>query len=165
MKRILFLVMLLALAIPAAPRLGYLTLGPMVHFNFGENEFKAFSFGLEGAYWNYARGPSDGFLDNVPDFETPGWGAALGFEVDGKALRFHLEPQIGWVYAGVSLGSVLEISRQDGSILPGFQGSGWVNALLGFDLRYRRIGGRNVQALGLYGKLGRLVSGRETTPD
>jgi hypothetical protein len=167
MKRLLFPVLLIAILLPmaarAAPRLEYITIGPMLHFNFGGNAYQSFSWGLEAAYWNYPRGPEDGFLKNSPD--TPGWGAALGFEVDRNAFRFHLEPQVGWVLAGLSLGSVLEAPRGGGPTLLGLQGSAWMNAILGFDLRYRRIGGKNFQALGQYVKIGALVSGRAEPTD
>lgn len=140
--------------------MGFLTFGPMLHFNFGKNEYLSFSWGLEAAYWTYELGvQEESYLFDLPEIDPPGWGAALGFEVDRGAIRYYLEPQVGWVFAGFSAGSVVEVPRGSGPVLWGLQGSGWLNAILGFDLRYRRIGGRNFQALGQYVKLGRRVSG------
>lgn len=160
MRPILILALLLPMASQAAPRLGFVTFGPMMHFNFGKNAYLSFSWGLEAAYWIYEAGvQEEGFIFDPPEIEVPGWGAAVGFEVDRDAIRYYLEPQVGWVLAGFSLGSVLEVPREEGSAHWGLQGSGWLNSVLGFDLRYRRVAGRNFQALGMYAKLPRLVSG------
>ncbi|MFN6038268.1 MAG: hypothetical protein ACK452_07360, partial [Bacteroidota bacterium] len=32
------------------------TIGPMIHFNFGEDKLKV-SYNIEAAYWNYAKFP------------------------------------------------------------------------------------------------------------
>ncbi|MDB5103133.1 MAG: hypothetical protein JWP91_822 [Fibrobacteres bacterium] len=166
MRTVRKLCLLAALIIPpmakAEPRLGYITYGPMFHWNFGNDEFKSFSYGFEIAYWNYSKEKQhDGWFDNVPDIKRPGYGMDLGIDMNLKSIRLYAEPQVGWIFAGLALGPVAEFSREGSPARLGVQGSGWLNALAGFDFRYRRLGGENTQAVGMYGKLGNLVSGRE----
>lgn len=162
----LLALLFLPAALQAAPRLGYVTIGPMAHFNFGNNGYLSFSWGVEAAYWTYENSLQEGFFRNTPPEDgTPGFSAALGFEVDRNAVRYYLEPQMGWVFTGISLGPVLEVPRDGGPVLLGLQADGWLNALVGFNLRYRRIGGRNFQALGWYAKIGALVSGKDASSD
>jgi hypothetical protein len=155
------------LALPSAshpgPRLGYFTSGPMLHWNFSDHEFKRFSYGLEMAYWSYAKSAEQrpfwtGDTTPTASLKEPGYGLAVGFEFDREAARVYAEPQVGFVLAGASLGAVLEHSRAGGPARFGVQGSGWVNALVGFDFRYRRLNGINNQVVGLYAKLPALVS-------
>lgn len=163
MKKLLLLsALILPLASQAAPRLGYITGGPMLHWNFSNNGFRSFSVAFEAAYWNFKKVGSEGELfHNVPDFNEPGYGLSLGLEGDWEGIRLYAEPQLGVAYAGLSLGPVLELRGQGAPARLGIQGSGWVNAMVGMDLRYRRLDGKNNQALGLYAKLPVLVSGRE----
>lgn len=151
----------------AEGRLGYLTLGPTFHWNFSGYRFSAFSMGVELAYWNYARTWTKGFFegDAIPDMDRPGYGLSVGCDGDWKGFRFYAEPQIGWVFAGFSLGPVLELSKAGGPAQWGIQGSGWANAVGGLDLRYRRLDGKNVQSLGLYAKLAKAVSGDIEAPE
>lgn len=168
MKKLLLLsALLLPPASQAAPRLGYITGGPMLHWNFSNNGFRSFSVAFEAAYWSYRQdGSEDELFHNVPDFNETGYGLSVGLEGDWEGIRLYAEPQLGVVYAGLSLGPVLELRGQGAPARLGIQGSGWVNAMAGMDLRYRRLDGKNIQALGLYAKLPALVSGKEKiSPD
>lgn len=155
-------ILLSAGTLRAETRLGYFMIGPVLHWNFSGNGFTAFSSGVEASWWTYERDlEGNGFFSNMPKAESGGYGLDFGFEIDRKAVRMYAEPQLGWVLAGLSLGPVLELSREGGPVQVGFQGSGWLNALAGVDFRYRRMGGRHHQAVGTYFKLGALVSGRD----
>lgn len=160
-----FLGLLLPLAATAAPRLEYVTFGIMLHWNFGESEFRSFSYGLEAAYWSFEKDPeASGFLSNTPKSGRHGYGLDLGIEADRSAVRLYSEPQVGWPLAGIaglSAGPVLEIPRSGGTAHLGIQASGWVAALAGLDFRYRRMDGKNHQAVGLMGKWGALISGAD----
>jgi hypothetical protein len=159
------------LLLPAAPRaegrMGYLTAGPMFHWNFSGYRFSGFSFGFEVAYWNFARNWGDGhvFTGPMPDVDRPGFGLALGCDGDSRSFRLYAEPQIGWVLYGFSLGPVLELPEAGASPRWGIQGSGWANLVGGLDARFRYVDGRHSQALGLYAKLGALVSGDGEPPE
>lgn len=152
--------LLIPISTAARSHLEYITFGPMLHWNFGSDEFKSFSYGLEAAYWKYERDPQGGgFLRNLPRLDKPGFGLAIGFDVDRKSFRYYLEPELGMVMAGVSCGPVLEMPHKGGPSRIGVQAEGWVNAIVGADFRYKRLGGENFQSLGLYGKLGTVVTG------
>ncbi len=110
------------------------------------------------AYWNYKKDMAESIYNSIPDISTSGYGLALGFDTNLEEVRLYAEPQAGLVYTGLSLGPVLEVSRKGGPMRFGFQGSGWVNVLVGFDFRYRRISDKNLQAVGIYGKLPVLIS-------
>src|ERR1041384_7395536 len=89
--------MILPFASTAAPRLEYFTFGIMLHWNFGGGEFRAFSYGLEAAYWNYEKEQNkDGFLKNSPNLDQPGYSLDLGIETDRNGIRLYSEPQVGW---------------------------------------------------------------------
>jgi hypothetical protein len=143
--------------------LGYFMIGPMGHWNLGNFEIKSFSWGVEASYWLYQRDASaDGFLRNSPSEEVPGYGLALGFDLEPESLRLYAEPEIGWVFVGASFGPVMEISRgEGGGSRLGLQGSAWLAALVGFDFRYRYMDGTHTQAIGTFAKAGALVTGRE----
>ena len=115
----------------AEGRLGYVTYGPMLHWNFSAYRFSDFSLGFECAYWNYARTWEEGFYYSgpMPDTDRPGLGIALGVDGGRNGFRLYAEPQLGWVLAGLSLGPVLEVSAPGASVRWGIQGSGWINAL------------------------------------
>ncbi len=157
----LLVLLFLAAGARAEGRLGYVTAGPMLHWNFSGYRFSGFSFGLEVAYWNYAEAWQEGFYFSgpAPDPDAPGFGLALGCDGGAGGFRLYAEPQIGWVLAGLSLGPVLELPAPGSPPRWGLQGSAWANAVGGVDLRYRYLYGRHTQALGLYAKLGRRVSG------
>jgi hypothetical protein len=164
MKKILISTVLLGLALPpaamAAPRLGYITGGVMLHWNFSQDEFKAFSYGLEAAYWSYERDPAeDGWFRNLPNLNKNGYGVDAGLDIDFKNIRVYVEPQVGRALTGLSCGPVLELPKKGGDAHWGLQGSYWVNMLAGFDFRYRRMDGKNFQAVGVSGKMPFLVSG------
>jgi hypothetical protein len=156
--------LILPLASVAAPRLEYVTYGVMLHWNFSENEFKAFSYGVEASYWNFEKDNGESYWEGVqPNLKKPGYGLDVGAELDFKNLRLYAEPQVGLVLAGVSAGPVLEIPKGGGNPRLGSQASGWVGMLALADFRYRRMDGKNIQAVGLSGKLGTLISDRAAT--
>src|SRR5688500_3378546 len=165
MRTLLLSALLTLPAASMAARMEYLTIGPMIHWNFGDNRFIKASWGLEAAYWNFDR---DGFeklgRNPIPGFGKRGYGLTLGLEKDRDAVRFYSEPQVGWVFAGMALGPVLEVDLHGGPAAWGIQGSFWVNPLVGLDFRYRRLAGRHNQAFGLYGKAVAVLSGPEIPP-
>ena len=71
---------------------------------------------------------------------------ALGVDGGREGFRVYAEPQLGWVLAGLSLGPVLEVSSLGAPARWGIQGSGWINAVGGLDMRYRYVDGRHTQA-------------------
>ena len=160
MKRIAaFIGLMLPLASAAAPRLEFLTYGVMLHWNFSEYEFKAFSYGVEAAYWNFEKDKAESELfGDLPNLSKPGYGLDVGAELDFRNFRLYAEPQLGWILAGVSAGPVLEFPRGDGNPRLGAQASGWLSMAVGTDFRYRRMDGKNIQAVGLTGKLATEIS-------
>lgn len=144
----------------AASPLDYLSIGPMIHFNIKDGEFNAFSFGIEASYWRFGQEPVEsGAWFVMPDFKLPGYGAALGVDFDKRAVRLYAEPQVGFILAGASLGGVAEIPWSGKAARLGFQGSLWVDYLVGMDFRYRYLAGDHYQALGFFAKLPMLLSG------
>jgi hypothetical protein len=64
------------------------------------------------------------------------------------------------------MGPVLEFTRSgDGGVHFGLQGSAWMAALVGFDLRFRHVGGRSTPAFGTFAKAGALILGRDAPTD
>lgn len=144
------------------PRLGYVSFGPMLHWNSRNDEIK-FSYGFEIAFWSYAKDPEGpGFFNGVqPDINKFGYGIDLGIEYEHGDLRLYAEPQLGRVFGGCSVGPLLEISKSAGTKSLGIQGSLWANLIGGVDLRYRHVAGKDIVAAGLNAKVGGLVLGRE----
>lgn len=139
------LVFLLAPLTLCEARLTYATIGPMIHVNFGDGR-RVVSYAVEAALWNFPgksgqAGPSGAGI---------GW--SFGWEWEPEGYRIYTEPQIGVVAAGASLGPVLQVREKEG-VSFGWQGSLWVNALLGADMRYRRIGSERWFAPGGYLKI------------
>lgn len=143
-RRGLPLLPLLALAAPGEERLTYATFGPMMHVNFGNGQ-RVTSYAIEAAFWNFPKTSGQ----TGPSGAGVGW--SFGWEWEHGVTRYYTEPQIGVVAAGASLGPVLQ--RDEAGISFGWQGSLWVNALLGADLRYRRVGGEGWIAPGAYFKI------------
>jgi hypothetical protein len=113
------------------------TVGPMLHINFGDKQVKA-SFAIEAAYWNFYFIPYS--LD-------------AGIEFEKQKIRVYSEFQTGIGLAGGSIGPVFEFNTKEINVKGGIQASLWANYFIGFDLRYRRIGGKEFIAPGVYAKL------------
>lgn len=113
------------------------TVGPMLHINFGDQKVKA-SFSVEAAYWNVYFIPYS--LD-------------AGIEFEKQKIRIYSEFQTGIVVLGGSIGPVLEFNTKEQNFKGGVQASVWANYVLGVNLRYRKIGGKEYFAPGIYGKL------------
>ncbi|MDD2413137.1 MAG: hypothetical protein RBS19_10075 [Bacteroidales bacterium] len=113
------------------------TVGPMLHINFGDQKVKA-SFSVEAAYWNFY------FIPYSVDF---------GLEFEKQKIRIYSEFQTGIVVLGGSIGPVLEFNTKEQNFIGGIQASVWANYVLGINLRYRKIGGKEYLAPGIYGKL------------
>lgn len=111
--------------------------GPMIHFNFGNNECHA-SYGLELAYWKYDHFPYS--LDG-------------GIEFEKKKIRVYSEGQTGLGLVGVSLGPAIEFRTAEKAVKVGIQGSCWANYFGGVDLRFRSIAGTSFFSPGVYFKL------------
>ena len=94
-----------------------ITIGPLFHVNFGGEEGD-FSFNL-----------NEGVL--------PMHSIDLGFEAQRKKVLFYCEYQVGLIWAGASVGPVLEYNGNAAQV--GFQGSVWGDYFLGLDFRLRKI--------------------------
>jgi hypothetical protein len=135
-----FLILFLAITLTTngyAQKAQVWMLGPMLHFNISEKKMHA-SFGIELAYWNYEHFP---------------YSVDAGIDFEKKKIRLYSEGQAGIGLLGLSMGPVLEIRTDESRILAGIQGSFWANYFGGFDLRFRKTGGKGVFAPGLYFKL------------
>lgn len=113
------------------------TVGPMLHINFGDKQIKA-SFAIEAAYWN---------IYFIP------YSVDAGIEFEKNKIRLYSEFQTGIGLAGGSIGPVFEFNTKEINVKGGIQASLWANYFIGFDLRYRRIGGKDFIAPGVYAKL------------
>jgi hypothetical protein len=111
------------------------TMGPTVHFNIGNGLVKT-SYGLEFSFWD---------ISNFPG------GFNVGIEGERKAFRLYSEGQTGIGILGLSLGPYLEL-RKETPIKIGLQGSGWVNYIVGIDMRFRTGNTTDHFSPGLYAK-------------
>lgn len=112
-------------------------LGPMLHFNFGNKQMHT-SFGIELSYWNYNHFP----------YSVDG-----GIEFEKKKIRLYSEAQTGIGFLGISMGPVIELQTDEYKLKGGLQGSGWVNYFGGFNLRFRKVGGKSYVSPGIYVKV------------
>ena len=119
--------------------------GPMFHVYFGKKV--TYGFSIEASYWYYQATPGDKYKLPIPMSID----AAIEFNSNGTLL--YSELQTGVVFAGASAGPVLQFNK-DGSKLYGFQSSVWGAFIGGIDFRYRRLGGENLFAPGIFAKIG-----------
>lgn len=138
--KIILLIGLLSYSALAEERTAF-SIGPMVHFNFGQNKMLV-SFALEASLWTFDPFPAS--ID-------------LGLELDRTSLRIYSEFQTGAIITGISVGGVLEIKNDN--LYAGLQSSVWGNYYGGADLRYRRINGADYFCPGIYAKLPVILSG------
>lgn len=113
------------------------TIGPMIHYSFGGDK-RHFSWAIELAYWN---------IKDVP------YSFDAAVEFSKKRFRIYSEVQTGVGAAGVSIGPVLEINKEERKAHLGFQTTVWANYFIGLDYRYRRIDKTNFHCIGTYGKI------------
>lgn len=113
------------------------SIGPMLHVNIGNQKVKC-SWNVEAAYWNFSAFP---------------WSIDMAIEIEKRKTRFYSELQTGIGVGGISIGPVLEFNREDKKTNVGWQSSLWGNYYLGFDFRYRKIGGKSFFAPGTYLKI------------
>ena len=122
----------------------FITFGPMLHWNFGDKG-RFFSIAFEVSCWN-----SDFWINN---FLLP----SIDAGIEGSAHRFYriyaelqglmeIYPD-GDVPLGISLGPVIEFGDERNYF--GWQGSVWMCALLGVDVRFRMFDEKKVIAPGL----------------
>ena len=156
MKKVLLLFLLPCLAQVQATPHSYVSIGPMLHFNFGHTH--NVSLGLEVSLWHYDKTLADyntgenaqgSPFDNLP--AGPGFGLDLGFEKEFSGgpdkIRVYAEPQFGAAgMVGAAAGPVLESC--DGRTELGFQGSLWASIIFGGDLRVRVMKNETVIAPG-----------------
>ena len=122
--------------------LSAITIGPMFHVNFGGKEELRFSWGFEASYWistpsNHKENEDDDFSFNLNEGVLPMHSIDLGFEAQRKKVLFYCEYQVGLIWAGASVGPVLEYNGNAAQV--GFQGSVWGDYFLGLDFRLRKI--------------------------
>lgn len=114
----------------AVPDAGYLAFGPMFHRNI--------AWGGQGARWSFAWE-----MSYWPRTGVVGYDAGLEFDTR-KTVRLYAEAEAGFrqdglALAGLAAGPALQIGPE--GIHWGLQGSGWANALVGVDCRFRYLSG------------------------
>src|SRR5688572_1552146 len=113
------------------------TIGPMLHITLGgENRAKTFS--IETSYWNINK-----FIYSV-DFAV---------EFGRGRMLLYSEAQTGIGLTGISMGPVVEFNFRENKTSLGFQGSCWLNYLIGIDYRLRFIDHQRLHFVGMYAKV------------
>ena len=113
--------------------------GPKINFNISKTDDKVgnrISGGLEVSLWTWGVGMPKGL-----DF---------GFEVEKDRVRIYADIQAGMLL-GLSMGPVIEIANKRANL--GFQTALWGAALIGAEVKYRRIDSKNYFAPGFMFKL------------
>lgn len=123
-----------------------ISVGPMLHFNFGDQKPRV-SWGIEAAAWWYE--------DNFPV------SASFGYERKHGGNVLYLQGQTGVGLAGLAAGPYLEFRKDDTAML-GLQTDYWLNYFAGVNYRVRYSGEGNQKALGLYLKAPLLLDADET---
>ena len=113
------------------------SVGPMVHFNFGDKKPRV-SWGVEAAVW---------WLEG----ERP-ISANLGFDRRAGSTIIYSQAQTGILIAGLSLGPFIELRKEEKPLV-GLQTDFWANYFAGVNYRTRVGGGGFRHALGGYAKL------------
>ena len=137
-KYSLCLLMMLALTFNGSSQAVFI--GPMIHYNIENNTRGHFSYGIEASYW----------AKEVPLLVPAS--IDFGIEYGNKKTRIYSEVQGIFFVLGYAAGYVREFTSLTEST-GGFQGSGWVALLGGFNLRYRHMGkNKNTLAPGIFVK-------------
>ncbi|WP_276498820.1 hypothetical protein [Pontibacter litorisediminis] len=132
--KLLLLVALLTLS--SAQAQDVFSVGPALHFNFGDKKPKV-SWGVEASLW--------WFEDQFPVSGN------LGFDRRKGSTVLYMQAQTGIGIAGVSAGPFLELRKEDMPVL-GLQTDYWVNYFAGLNYRVRYSGEGTQKALGVYVK-------------
>ena len=132
--KLLLLVMLLSFS-TAQPQ-DVSSVGPAIHFNFGDKKPKV-SWGVEASLW--------WFEDQFPISGN------LGFDRRKGSTILYMQAQTGVGIAGISAGPYLELRKEDNPVL-GVQTDYWLNYYAGLNYRVRYSGEGNQKALGFYFK-------------
>lgn len=114
--------------------------GPKINFNISKTDDKVgnrISGGFEVSVWAWGG-------DGMPK------GADFGFEVERDKVRIYADIQAGMLL-GLSMGPVIEIANKRANL--GFQTALWGAALIGAEVKYRRIDSKNYFAPGFMIKL------------
>ncbi|WP_266203209.1 hypothetical protein [Pontibacter kalidii] len=133
-NKLLLLVALLAFS--SAKAQDVFSVGPALHFNFGDKKPKV-SWGVEASLW--------WFEDQFPV------SGSLGFDRRKGSTVLYMQAQTGIGIAGVSAGPYLELRKEDVAVL-GLQTDYWVNYFAGLNYRVRYNGEGKQRALGIYVK-------------
>ncbi|WP_114781953.1 hypothetical protein [Botryobacter ruber] len=133
--KLLLLSLLCLLSLPEVRAQDVISVGPMLHFNFGDRKPKV-SWGVEAALWWY----QDSFPASVN----------LGFDRRKGSTVLFAQAQTGVGVAGVAAGPYLELQEGEASV--GMQTDYWINYFAGLNYRIRYGTGNNRKALGFYVK-------------
>ncbi|WP_347159581.1 hypothetical protein [Pontibacter chitinilyticus] len=134
-KKLLFVPVLLLLLLPAVQAQDVFSVGPALHYNFGQKQPKV-SWGIEAALWWY----KDGFPIS----------GNLGFEHRKNSTILYTQAQTGIALAGVSAGPYLEFKKDEATVKLGLQTDYWINYFVGLNYRIRYNGAGKEKALGMY---------------
>ena len=111
------------------------SVGPAIHFNFGDKKPKI-SWGVEASLWWFE------------DIKVP-VSANLGFDRRKGSTILYTQAQTGIGIIGVSAGPYFEFKKDEPTII-GLQTDYWANYYLGLNYRVRYAKGESQKAFGLY---------------
>ncbi|MEJ8758581.1 hypothetical protein WG947_16320 [Pontibacter sp. H259] len=111
------------------------SVGPALHFNFGDKKPKV-SWGIEASVWWFE------------DYNVP-FSANLGFDRRNGSTILYTQAQTGVGVLGVSAGPFIEF-KPNASPIIGLQTDYWANYYLGLNYRVRFGSDGTQKALGLY---------------
>ena len=132
--KLLMLSLLFLLLITDVRAQDVFSVGPTLHFNFGDKKPKV-SWGVEAALWWYQ--------DQFPV------SANIGFDRRKGSTVLYSQAQTGVGIAGISAGPYLEFRKENSPVL-GVQTDYWINYFAGLNYRVRYGGGEKKKALGFY---------------
>ncbi|MCC9169124.1 hypothetical protein, partial [Pontibacter harenae] len=110
------------------------SVGPMLHYNFGQKKPKV-SWGIEASLWWY---------ENQFPISTN-----FGFDKRKGSSVLYLQAQTGIGLVGLSAGPYVEFRKDDTAVL-GLQTDYWLNYFAGLNYRVRYGGGEKQKAMGIY---------------
>lgn len=133
--KLLVLPLLFLLLLNDARAQDVFSVGPSLHFNFGDKKPKV-SWGVEASLW--------WFEDRFPI------SANFGFDHRKGSTVLYSQAQTGIAVAGISAGPYIEFRKEEPAVL-GLQTDYWLNYFAGINYRIRYGGGEgNQKALGFY---------------
>ncbi|MEJ8803573.1 hypothetical protein [Pontibacter sp. H249] len=128
------LLLIVLLTFSAAQAQDVFSVGPALHFNFGDKKPKV-SWGVEASLW--------WFEDQFPISGN------LGLDRRKGSTILYAQAQTGIGVAGISAGPYLEFRKEDAPVL-GMQTDYWINYFAGLNYRIRYSGEGKQKALGFY---------------